>query len=511
MSDYAERMYRLFMGHLGGHGTYTHEEKSPGKAKSVIKKTARTVRDPPTVELWQEHLDGRRPLGIVPVNGQGLCWWGVVDVDKYDIDHVVIVQRIAKLKLPLVLCRSKSGGAHLFLFLSEPSPAELLIARLREIAGVLGYGDCEIFPKQTVILEDRGDLGNWLNMPYFDAERGTRFAVTVDGRGMSLAAFLDHALSSRITERDLEKLSGRLLTADPDLTEAPPCLQYMCGVGVPEGSKNNTMFALGILAKKMRPEGWEQLLDDWNRRFVNPPILSSEEMMGLLRSLRKKEYNYRCNDQPLCAHCDSRACRTRKYGVGSSVGIEITSISILDTQPPLFFVCLGTGGTVECEADDILSSRSFQRAVLTQLKIIIPMCKQEDWLSSLQPLLESAVTVEAPREATTDGTMIEYMEQFCTDRHAAQDRDEILLGKPWYDEDTGRHYFRLLDLMGHLEKHKFRDLRRGQIVARIREMGGDNHFFNLKGRGTNVFWLTRDAFSVQTEPYKTPRVGESEI
>jgi hypothetical protein len=503
-------MFRLFMGNLGGHGTYTVEEKTPGKTKSVIKKSARTIREPPTPELWQQHLDGKRPLGIVPVNGQGTCWWGVVDVDRYDIDHAAIVRQIEKLRLPLFLCRSKSGGAHLFVFLQEPAPAELLIERLKEMAGVLGFGDCEIFPKQTVILEDRGDLGNWLNMPYFESERGTRYAVTADGRGLSIGTFLDTAEAGRITVDKLESLRNVGLTSDPDLAEAPPCLQYMCGVGIPEGSKNNTIFALAILAKKMRPEGWEQLLDEWNRKYVISPALSSEEMSDLFRRLRKKDYSYKCHDQPLVSHCDSKACRTRRYGVGSASAPDITSISILDTQPPLFFVYLTSGGTVECESDDLLTSRNFQRAVLIQLKQLIPLCKNEEWQSLVSGMLEVAVMIEAPREVSTTGTLEEYLTQFCTDRHAAQDRDEILLGKPWLDDESNRYYFRLSDLMGHLEKNRFRELRRGQIVARIRDLGGDHHFFNLRGRGTNVFFVPKSAFSTQSLGHGTPRVGEGE-
>jgi hypothetical protein len=505
-------MYRLFMGNSGGHGTYSSEERTPGKAKSVIKKTARTVRDPPNPALWQRHLDGERPIGIVPIMSDARCFWGVIDVDKYDLDHADIVRRIEKLKIPMVVCRSKSGGAHLFMFLADPVSADELISRLKEIAGVMGYGDSEIFPKQTEILEDRGDLGNWLNMPYFDAQGGTRYAVTEDGRGLSLGRFLDFAESRRLSSADFKTSAPKVLCGDSDLSDAPPCLQYLCGVGIAEGMKNNTVFALGVLAKKMQPEGWESLLDSWNHKYVVSPPLTSEEMQGIIRSLRKKEYSYKCKETPLVSHCDSKSCRNRKYGVGGAGTLpDISSVSILDTTPPLFFVCLTSGGTVECAAEDILNSRSFQRAALIQLRIMLPLFKQDDWTITIQKCLDEAVVIEAPREVGTTGAMHELLEQFCTDRFAAQDKDEILLGKPWLDEDTGRHYFRLVDLTQHLEKNKFRELTRTQIISRIREMGGMHSFFNVKGRGINVWWVPQSAFSVQTEDHSIPRVPESMI
>jgi len=504
-------MFKLFMGHSGGHGTYSHEERTPGKAKSVIKKSARTLRDPPTPDLWQKHLDGLRPLGIVPVNSEGMSYWGVIDVDKYDLDHSKIVQKIEKLSLPLVLCKSKSGGAHIFMFMADPVSADSLISRLREIASVMGYGDSEIFPKQTMILEDRGDLGNWLNMPYFDAENGSRYAVSADGRGLSVERFLDLAESVRLTEIDFRKSKPVVPVSDDDLAEAPPCLQYMCGVGIPEGSKNNTVFALGVLAKKMRPEGWESLLDSWNQKYVERPALTSDEMIGLMKNLRKKSYNYRCKEQPLVQHCDSKACRTRRFGIGTASVPDISSISILDTQPPLFFVCLTSGGTVECSTDDIVTSRAFQRSALEQLRTMLPLYKQEEWQSRIQECLDQAVIIEAPREVSSQGALKDLFEQFCTDRHAAQEKDEILLGKPWLDDESDRYFFRLSDFTSHLERNRFRDFTRGQLVSRIRELGGNHSFFNIKGRGVNVWWLPKEIFSIQTEPFSVPRSEESKI
>ena len=62
-------------------------------------------------------------------------------------------------KLPLIVCRSKSGGAHVFLFTKENIPASLMQSKLKEMAIILGYEGSEIFPKQTEILS--GTWGHW--------------------------------------------------------------------------------------------------------------------------------------------------------------------------------------------------------------------------------------------------------------------------------------------------------------------------------------------------------------
>ena len=56
-----------------------------------------------------------------------------IDVDTYPLDYGVIVSKIRNLKLPLVMCRSKSGGAHIFLFTKEPVPAKLIREKLNEV------------------------------------------------------------------------------------------------------------------------------------------------------------------------------------------------------------------------------------------------------------------------------------------------------------------------------------------------------------------------------------------
>ena len=40
-----------------------------------------------------------------------------------------------------------------------------------EISAFLGYGGCEVFLKQEQLLVERGDVGNFINLPYFDSEQ----------------------------------------------------------------------------------------------------------------------------------------------------------------------------------------------------------------------------------------------------------------------------------------------------------------------------------------------------
>ena len=115
----------LFTGLERAHGcTYVDKKDTDGlkiKGKSFVK------REPVTEQLWQNHLNGIEPsLGIIPINEDNKCRWGCIDVDKYTLDHSAIIKKINSFKLPLTVCRSKSGGAHIFLYTSDDVPAKLM-------------------------------------------------------------------------------------------------------------------------------------------------------------------------------------------------------------------------------------------------------------------------------------------------------------------------------------------------------------------------------------------------
>ena len=109
----ADEMLAAFEGSKVAHGTTTVGRIGRnGKADA----DSRIVRQALTVEIMQGHIDGEQGVGAIPINEENKCRWGALDIDIYDLDHNELQQRIQKLKLPLLHCRSKSGGAHLYLF-----------------------------------------------------------------------------------------------------------------------------------------------------------------------------------------------------------------------------------------------------------------------------------------------------------------------------------------------------------------------------------------------------------
>ena len=183
----AERLHQLFAGYRLAHGHYDvtgRDEK--GKAKGVVA----TEDGPATPELWRRHLSGTYGVGVVPMLENGTCFWGCVDLDIYDVDPARIAAQVKALAVPAIVCVSKSGGKHVFLWAKAPVPASLMRARLAELAQALGYPTAERFPKSDSVTECGG---NWLNMPWYGGESSTRYAVRLDGLAYTITEFLDAA------------------------------------------------------------------------------------------------------------------------------------------------------------------------------------------------------------------------------------------------------------------------------------------------------------------------------
>ena len=196
---------------------------------------ATVVQEERTDKLWHGDLTGKgTAIGVIPINEDNQCKWGCFDVDTYPLDHKELVAKIRKLKLPIVVCRSKSGGAHGFLFTSDWVSAKEMQDTCRSVAAALGHGDCEIFPKQIQLNLERGDVGNFLNIPYFDAEDGLRYAIKDDGSAATLEEFYALYDEYVLTPEQLLSLTVQKPDEVTAIKDGPPCLQTLCSQKISE-------------------------------------------------------------------------------------------------------------------------------------------------------------------------------------------------------------------------------------------------------------------------------------
>lgn len=495
----AERFFKLFDGLDRAHGIFTIAQSNGVKVGGK----ARTEQTPPTLELWRQHLEGTLGLGVVPIREDNTCRFGAVDIDVYPLDLAVLAREIASLKMPLVVCRTKSGGAHLYLFTREPVPAELLRGRLMEWAIALGYAGVEVFPKQ-VRLAGPKDIGNWINMPYLAGARSVRYAVDADGKRLSPEAFLDAAEGGAVDEEFLDNFELPLNSDEGAFQEGPPCLQSLAKRGFPPGSRNNALFDIAVYLRKRHETGWEEKLAEMNIKYMSPGKQS--EVDGAIKSVKKKGYSYMCGEQPIVSCCNKQVCLTRKYGVGSGEGepgVVFGEIVKLTTTPPTWIWDVN-GARIELSTEDLMSQGRFQKHCMEQLNKWPNIMKPARWRAMIQERLGRATVVEVPTDATDGGLLTIYLQRYCTGQAQARVIDEMLMSKPFTDKEAKRTYFTSTDFMRYLEQQKVRGVGVKDLYRWIRKLPEhEHHFMNLKGKGVNCWSVP--SFPEQTEPFAVPQ------
>ena len=274
-------------------------------------------------------------------------------------------------------------------------------------------------------------------------------------------------------------------------------------MGFPEGTRNNGLFDLGVFARKKFQDTWERKVEEFNFKFMKPP-LGAQEVLTVIRALNNKDYLYKCNDQPIAAYCNAAVCRTCDYGVGSSGGLpQFGNLQKQDSQPPIWFLDV-EGHRLELTTEELQNQTKFQRRCMDALNFMPPTQRQNTWRNTMQSLLDAVSIIEVPKDVSVEGQFMELLESFCTERAQAQSRDELLLGKPWTEE--GKTYFRLKDLLDYFSRQQFRDYGRNNIAARIRELGGGHHFFHVKGKGITVWFIPE--YTGQDSSFDTPEMKE---
>jgi hypothetical protein len=119
------------------------------------------VAEPLSLLLLSAHLAGRWTLGTFLLDGASTCAFAVFDADSPDglVRLAGLAGELAQQGIPTVLEASRRGG-HLWVHLSEPTPAAVVRAWLLPYAAAFGV---EFYPKQERLTP--GGSGSLIRLP----------------------------------------------------------------------------------------------------------------------------------------------------------------------------------------------------------------------------------------------------------------------------------------------------------------------------------------------------------
>jgi len=484
----------LFKGFESAHGQYRVNKK---EADGKMSGRAVTVSDPATEINFKEHLNGGEYiLGVIPLLNNNSCHFGVIDIDIRG--EVKLNESLESLEkkirdTPLVLCRSKSGGAHLYLFCEPAIPAIDMVSKLNEFAAQLGYGGSEVFPKQISRANER-DRGNWINLCYWDGDKTERYAINKNKK-LNLKEFIELAEKKKTTFEALEKIQPELVD---HFSDGPPCLQHIMTMGFPEGGRNISLFNVGVYYRKKNPDDWQEDLMKFNYEHVSEPLPSSE-INGLVKGISKKEYAYTCKQSPICNYCEKSKCMKRDHGiggVGGGLALEVDAITKYETenrQSVRWYIEM-QGERIEVTTPQLLDQRQLQKICVEKLNKCPSTMPAPKWEKRINQLLENVEVIVDPDDASPQGQFEKMLDSFLTGKVQARQKDEIMNGKPWHDSDEAKVYFRSEDLFIYLEARRFRYTTQHQIWSWLRLLGGDRKTFRIKSKPVKVWSVPEPEF-----------------
>lgn len=491
------RFQSLFQGHSGHFGRYPTKGETFDDDKPVMPWTE--FKKELTDSVWLGHLTGKGlGLGIVPIREDGTLKFAAIDYDTkpHESDHRKLWDKIQSDSLPAVLCRSKSGGDHVYVFFTDDAPAGPVIAKMRSMAVYLGINisvghKTEIFPKQTTM--SASDRGSWINLPYYDGKETTRYCYGPDFRQLDLREFLDYAESRAVSSEAFLSLEFQLDTALHP--QGPPCLHVLDHSGFPDGTRNQGLLNVGLLLERTNPEHWEQMLRDYNLRRMDPP-LKDVEVEGTIKSLKRdfagrRVYKYSCTKEPLHSACQRDQCKKRTYGIdmfGPEAANVIEALVKVEVDPPHWLAYID-GKPIEITTDELMEQRKFRKKALETINKLTTPVKQEQWDAMIAKLLSEMKVIEAPEDAGVFGQFRGHVRKFMEKRQSARWED-VLRHLPYEDREDGLVYFKSESLIMFLtERCKFRDYKPDGVYAALRKMGGGHAVRKVNGAAVNLWHL----------------------
>lgn len=425
-----ERFASLFTGNKRSFGQYLPNAK--------IKQF--TVNEEYTTEHFRSHLEGHVGVGVSPITDDNKCLWAVIDVDIHgpngqQVDLEKIEQQVERDKLPLIVCRSKSGGAHIYLFFKEPTEAGRVRLILSRWSAALGYPTAEVFPKQVTLDMQPSDTerpkGSWVNLPYYNAHETDRWALD-GGKQVTFDYFLALAEGKRIDLHEYEH------GADIDYTKGPPCLQEILKNRIEEGNRNTAVFQAAVYLKRAFKDDWKSRLVEFNSMALVTP-LGQQELRTIMGSVHKRDYQYKCREEPCRTFCNKEACKKREFGI-TDKDASANEIPLIDKvekviSTPIRWDLTIKGKVVSVSTAELFNYEAVRQRVGEALHMVLPRLKNMEWDLFLQEIMGK---VEIKEEMTVDGLIFERLCEFLRrarrDKNIPEDerRDELRRSMPAY-------------------------------------------------------------------------------
>ena len=454
---------------------------------------------PLTDEHFHEHFNKVRGLGIIPIQTSGNVNFAAIDIDQTGIDHIALVKKIKNLGLPLYVFVSRSGDAHAFLFIGgQGKPAGPVMKRMTDWSVALGYAGHEIFPKQKD-LEQQGSVGNFINLPFFNTfakdvdpnDHKGKF-VTSDGRFVGIQEFI-----ATVQQWD-EKTSLPIALRTVGFEQGPPCLETLQQQGIPPGHRNLGLYNVGVYFKKADPDNWKDLLQAYNLKYLPQP-LSAKELDTISKSVARKDYQYKCKDDPIKSVCEAELCKTRLYGIkteaerlkdkAARIDIPIEGLIKYTTDPVTWGMKIANK-IINVSSGELLCYTQLRKYLMDTMMVVPPNLKADIWEVKLKTLVETAEIVEVSEDSGELQLINDMIADFVNNGSANERMlDSQCAFLKWNEIEKGSvAYITTKSIREYLMGMKINTIPVSRLTLLLKQNGWESHIGRFAGTVKRAWW-----------------------
>ncbi|KKL06659.1 hypothetical protein LCGC14_2593830, partial [marine sediment metagenome] len=295
-----------------------------------------------------------------------------------------------------------------------------------------------------------------------------------------------------------EDLSGR-----GEHGQAPPCLQSMIAGGVPDGMRNEAMYAMTIYMRKRYSEDYRDHLLALNTEVFDPPLPDSEAKRTI-KSASRRDYKYKCNEEPCKSLCNRELCLTLEYGIDADEieGLTIESLQKITTEPATWLLKLENLPEMELTSVQLISFPRVKLAMVEKLSLLPKITiKQDIWERAIGKWIETAENIDVPDEASIPGIiraeLIEFLKEADLNSKGddLEDREHIARGVPVVQMYNGSRvvFFKLLDFSTFLKRKKREEIKGQPLYLALRKVNVGHTRIKIGGSAQPVWYIPIDS------------------
>ena len=501
-----DKFINIFEGLSSAYGQFRKDNNRLAvkvEGKSFIEKK------PVTKELWQNHLNGTGPnLGVFPLTREGTCKWGAIDIDVNNFDYEDLLNRIRKQKLPLIMFRSKSGRAHVYMFMKDFTPAQEVQLVMNKFAAKLGLGDMldRIYPMQISL--GKNDFGSWLNMPYYNQEETSTCAYKDNFDGATIEEFFemyDKYVQTDLSQHLVEEVKQNIKKPKEKTLEdfLLPCTKNCLKLNnnkIPDENRNDYLLHMYTWSMRAVEKGVkkipeyskmdaETLLKYFNQEYMARPVEEKEIQNTIFKS-KDKEYKYLCKKPTITKYCDSSACTRHLCGITPLDAEKLVKatqalgkITRYLSEPPIFFESVdvknenGSGYKrirIEMQGEDIINKQKWLNKLANQgyfPHISLHEQKSSDFLVMQYERLENCLNEAADEEASEDFEFKSIIYSFVNKMTVSYNKEDLLKNACYVNKDTHELDFKLPSLMEYLKSNHIK-IPANQLTLKLKKIMG---------------------------------------